>query len=671
MLNGGSLNSHALNAPSGVDAIIGSGTLVFLDQNVAGIGSGLLVEFEQNIGIVASGNLIDIEQFVNLHITGSGTLVDIEQLVSSISSGTLVNIEQRQVLSDTRVNRAGWDCTFTIAGVIVPNNMITGDITIDREESSASLMQISIIPQSGVQNLSTYIGKTVTLDVHTVDGTFRLYTGVIDIPEVDLINKKIRFRCTDRRSELINSQLANTVKNIGFFNDLVFQNVKDTAEELELRLSTTPQAVDFDAYGNYTLSSLFAKATPDFILDSSEVYYRNPSVELANRGQLVNKVNVNFGYRYQRLHHVKRDFVWDPPTNDDVFLFLRNTMCFRDMVTQAVDAAGWPLQGLINFTPIWPSGWYGNIGWSTVKVNYSYSTKKDKDGNIIKDSKGNDVMFPQTDSYVDFAPMYCMGASWSATTRFSQTISEDFTFSVTAPQSTAQYGVIERDESYSTEDDYDVSIWEDYSTYTNLGLGSNSFNVNADVNRANTSSAISTVLNKARTTILKSHRATRVNFSKFLWPQVDLKHTVEVDTNVVRAKGKVYSISHRLSISTGEAISTISLALFQSQGSASDSSLVAPGRIADTVTYNNSTIYLGTHFSVGTTANPAPSDKTINESWNGHITDGFKYPNGNSVSPQFIVDVPAIPSALRDNKDLSASQSYNVSIPDDDLEIIL
>ncbi len=680
-LNTGALNSNALNAPESGVYIVGEGQLISFEQILETVGSGLIISIESSTGPFASGQLISFEQIVREYMTGEGSLIEFEQDVNVTLSGQIIGFEQR-TFNDVpdRISRCGWNATLTINGNSVPLDQIGGDVDISRAEGQASLMTVTLIPSSGFQNLTYFLGKSIKLDVHTVDGTFRVYTGVIDIPEVDITNKKITLRCTDKRTEQINAQLGNVVKNIGYFSPLIFQDVRDVADELEKRLSTIPQTVDFDPFGNYTLTSLFAKNTADFVLNDNEVYYRDPSVQIASRGRIINKVSIGFQYRYERLHHVRRDWTWQSPISTDVMLLLRNgySMTFRSMVQGAIDSAGWPIQGEVTYTPIWPSGWYGGIAWSTVRLSGSTSGVTDSSGNPVLDSGGNQVMTTRITGGTDYGPIYCMGASWSATTRFTQTITETRTFTVTAPQSIAQFGNIDTTESYSTEDSFDSSVWEKYDVYSDLGLGETNYSILQDANRNQTNAAIVTVLNKAKTSILKSHRDSRASISKFLWPQIDLKHTVELDTTTLQAKGKVVNINHKLNVSSGEAVTSVSIALFQSTGSASNSALIAPSAIVDSVTYPDGLITLGNHFG----QDPTQPDAANWTGMVGNIALSGVRTAGSSddvtatiitrsgFSEQFIVNTPAIPDNIRNAKSLYASHSYTVSIPNDDLIVI-
>lgn len=663
------INQFEINSAGLVD-IVASGTLVEIASETVSIASGDLIALQQSVGIhAASDDVSTIEQITTFKLVAAGELIGLEQRVVVTGNGSLVSLEQNCVNKNkylTHLGRTGWDLVLSLDGAIVDNSKIHGQIQIVRSENSASSMVCTMLPDSGPINLQYYPGKRITLDAIVPGGLYRVFTGIVDLPDLDIINKKITLRCSDRRTEQINSQLRGAIGTIGYYSDIVFQSARDTAEELDNRLSTTPYSVDFDAFGNYTLTSWYAKNTPDYTLDNSSVFYRQPKVELASRTRIINKVNVNFQYRYQRLHHVKRHFTWESPVADDIMLMLNwgYGLTPRQLVDAAVNGAKWPLQGNITYTPIWPSGWYGGIAWSTGHLSGVTSNVLDSNGNPVYDSGGNPVMQVTNTSFTDYSSILCMGAQWDATKRFSQTITESLNLVVRAPQSEAQYDTIESDLAYSADTDFDTSIWENYESYNDTGNGNNNYYIDVDTTRSSYNNGVITALAKAQTSILATHRDTKVTVQTALMPQIDLKHTLKIDTNLLEAKGKVYSIVHNFDIGTGDSSTEIQISLFKSQGSTSTTGLYVPSQGSDSVIYPTNTIVLGNHFGQD------PSQPGA-ENWNGYIGNAMAtmYSARTNYAERFIVDTPNIPDSLRQERGRSAGATYIVALPNDLLNI--
>lgn len=679
-----SVNTFAINsipvnggAAGAALSIEGEGSLISIEQIVRlQVASGSLISIEQTVGFIGSGSLISIEQIVGLRLssTVAESIASIEQGVRATYTGSATPIEQRVIDSSvpSHLDRTGWDLTLSIGGLVIPNSQIHGNIEIDRTENDAALMRITLMPETGVQDVELYHGKVILLDIHTASGTNRIYTGTVDIPEIDLIEEKITLRCTDKRTELLNSQLAGITDTIGVYSPHIFRVPKDTAEEVEQRLTTTPFAVDFDAYGNYTITSWFAKSTADFTLTDSDVYRNRPRVELASRGRVTNQVNINFGYRYERFHHATRTWEWESPINTTVCLLLQfgYSLTFRSAIQAAIEGAGWPLKENVTYDAIPASGWYScsgvPIAWSTTQLQGVNEPVLDSEGNQLNDTDGNPLFKARITGGTDFGPLYAAGAMWEGTTQWAQTVTEDYTLTLNAPQSQTQFGVITQDLTYAMESEADTAGWEDYTSFRTVAGQGDNYNIDQDLNRNESNQAIDVALQQAKNVILGSHRDTRVKVDTFIWPEIDLKHTVLVDTTELDAKGKVFNINHRLNIGTGEARTRTTLVLFRSQGSASDSILSIPAQPTDVVTYNTQNILLGNHFAEDPTTEEALS-------WNGMIGNAWITEAGNTFrttfQEQFIVDAPAVPDELRTAKDLSTTDSYTVAIPNDTLVI--
>lgn len=673
--SGYSVNSNAINtkkiAGSYTFSASGEGLLISFEQIVEASGEGALVEFEQSVGIRGEGELISIEQDVALRITGGGQLISFEQVVATFGDGNLIAIEQsvKSGIPD-HVTRTGWDVTLVVGGETIPRGQIHDMVNIVRTEAGAALMDVTIIPPRGVQDVESYAGKAVTVDLETPQGIVRVYTGLVDIPDVDIIGRKITLHCTDRRSELINSQLATVVSSIGSYSTVIFGTPKDTFEELNNRLTTIPKTVDFDAYGNYNIVNLRAKASPDFTLVDNKVYYRDPRVEYTSRGRITNKITIGFQYRFNRLWHMERLWSWTSPIANNICLALQRGYNFaqRSMIKAAVEGVSWPLRGDISFTAIQPSGWYcGGIGFTTYSFNAGSGltvAQVDSNGDPVLDSSGNPVM-TTTGSFTDVGGTLANGATWRGTKRWVQSFTESYTLVVQAPQSQTQYGTVEGFNNYSNEDPVDSSGWEnDYKAYNNpYNKVETTYFVDNAVNRSTANLAIATALNIAKTTILNSHRDTRVTIYRSLWPEIDLKHTVKIDTGVLQAQGKVYSITHSLNVGTGEAVTTVVLALSRAQGSQADSTLTIPTKPVDTTMPVDSPIVLGNHYGED------PSTEAA-KLWNGRISNAIVGFTRTNYPEQFIVDTPEIANEFRQERVLTGGATYSVSIPSDLLVVV-
>lgn len=587
-LNGSSINASPINGVGVAPVILeGSGSLISIEQSVKRVEvGGSLFTIEQTVAKIGAGALITLDQSVRLRLSGSGSLFNIEQSIGNTASGSLFNIEQtvKAVIITGNIARYGWDLALYIGGVAVPADQIYGTATVTRNENSAALFDVTLINRSGVQDLDQFHGKVITLDVERASGITRVYTGVIDIPEIDLVNKRITLRCTDRRSEQINEQLGPQLPFIGSWSNAIFQDADDVAGELAQRLLTTTKTVDFDAYGNYTIANYLPKSSADFTLNDSGIYRRSPTLQVASRGRLVNRINVEFEYRYTRLRHRERSFQLFGATFCDVINTPGLQFLATDGIQANLDNFGWPVKkSSINYTYLPAGGWYncgfGKFLWSPIVQTGTTSIKRDEDGNAITDANNNPVTEVTNRTVTDYTRAFALSVIWTAAKRFAQDITERVNIRVSAPQSINQYGVIEQFQRNGFSFEYNASDFERDDAY----IAPNGFNATAGdyyLDKTGTAAhyraALLTAIGIADTKIIKSHRDNYITIETPAWPEIDLRHTVAITAGVIQGKGKVNQILHEFDISNREASTTVRLAFSQAQGTQAPGSVTIP-----------------------------------------------------------------------------------------------
>jgi|GEM_PF-5086066 len=682
MPNFSAINSAPLNgsASSGVSGALitveqsirvtaSSGAVVSAEQSISAAAGGVLFDVAQTVGVYASGQLIEVEQEVIERIQAAGSLISIEQSTVVSRSGSIITVEQRIKDANpavlTNEGKFGWDLLVTIDGAAVPSSEIEGSLTIARRESNAALLDITLQKQSGVQDLYYYHGKSITVDLIEPNKIGRIYTGIIDIPEVDLINGLITLRCTDKRKEQINSQFALSVKNIGKWSSYIFDTPVDTADELTQRLKTTTAAVDFDAYGNYTISDLMPKANADITINNADVFYRKPSVQVASRARLVNRVNVEFSFQYVRLRHRELSFKLKSPTfcqiitSGGLYKFIR-----VESIPSTISSTSYKEKpGSISFDYMPDSGWYNcrnpytgryaDYVWNTTETKTQTQPVLDSEGKQVLDAQGNPVFEVVRTSVTDFKYAFALEARWVGGKDFAQNIQEKINIQVNAPQSQSRFGVIEKDQKNGHRIEYDTADFEKNETFTEpdgVTIGTDTYRDEFG-DSLDYVTAIDTALSMAKATIQKSHRANIVTFETPVRSDIDLKHTVRIDTNRVNALGKVVDIKHRFNMSSREASSTVALSLSQSDNSAVSDSLSIPLLAAPLVGNTDSptiTIY---------------SDEAAKSS-----TSEISTPTADTANSEF--DIAAIDDSSRNEQLVEKNYTYDVAIKNDDLTVI-
>lgn len=593
-INSAGINTEAINGPGTLTpfSASGSGALAIARQSVQqSEAGGALAVARQVVGWSGSGALAIARQYVRLRLVGSGALAVARQQVNAQGSGALAIASQRvkQAGEITMLERKGWNAFLYIDGVEVVRTQVVEEIEIIRAENSAALMNVMLYPARGVIDLNKYDGKPIKLNIETVtetgSQTRRLYTGLVD--EVDLTDLNYGFitlRCTDARREQINAQAGNVVPFIGHWSSDIFDGADDLAEELEQRLTTAPKCVDFDAYGKLTVSNYLPKAIADFNLTGADLYRRNdPKVTVAKRGRLINRVNLRFEMRYVRLRQRKRNFELIGPEFCEIMTTPGLAFILVDSLTNQLKNFAWP----VNFSDFQvynqPTSGVYNCGQgpfiynTIVRTSGTYRQKTDADGNVITDSNGNPITELVNGGFVDLGQNFCERATWSAAYNFAQDISEVINITVSAPQSIAQYGVIEAKQSNGRQVDFDSSTWEKNETFKDFGgTAANEYYSDQTGSAQAYLKALETAYYIAETKIIKSHRDNHVEFERSIWPEVDLKHTVNINMTKVQCQGKVSQIRHHIGIASGEAYTRFRLSLSRSQGAAPNDSLSLP-----------------------------------------------------------------------------------------------
>ncbi len=658
------------------------------------IGSGLIVSIEQSVQVIGSGLIISFEQDVELRASGVGLIVSFEQNTQSSYAGLIISFEQKVESVNTFFDRNGYDIDIYIGGYQVPKNQICGAITIRKEENKSGSFQFTLLPGTGIQDPESYQGKDIYVNLRDETGNYRSFTGFVDTPTIDLIDKKITFDCTDRRDSRILDLAPSFVDLIGVYSDDVFGQPKDQADELDKRLSTVPACVDFDNYGTPKYTPWLPKVTADFTQVSSDIYYDRPNVSYTNRTKTLNTVNFTVKYHFQRLHQQIVNVSWAGYDNFLTDWFNAGTPTFpmKDTIQNAAFSADWGPLGSISYTNLWAAGGFGNVLWQPNQVTHEYKQRV----NIIylpynpspgvfsaiwPDGKKYPLETPVLDpnnkpiydiistTITDTSSMLCRGASWTAGIKFSQNVVYEFDLSVYSPQAIARFGIIPDNFNVDVNDEYDTSLWErDKKLYYSP---THNFFFDQKSNYSNLVKAIDCSVRKARTSVQGAHRDASINFQRRIWPNIDLIHTVELDTDQVACQGKVSAITHTIDVNTGEGRTAVTLLLSRSNGGDSASSLLVNIPTDDPAYIGSpSNIVLGTHLGLSPDSTVTPgADK-----WNGYIGNktiggGATAPVRTQFSESFIIDYPAIPEALRGDRQLSAGSSFIITIPNDYLEV--
>lgn len=682
---------------------------------------GPVITLKQRVGYNADTEAlkaITLKQRVYLRSHFSGTAITLKQRVTSNYTGAAVLFKQK--VTDPSIKTFYDKYLFDVEAIIGKMHITTslkkhengfcGELSITGTVGQARSATFTIIPPETIVDIEYFQGQEVIINIKDADGWKPVFTGFVDVPIINLLERKITFQCTDRRNDRIIALGRVVVDTIGYYSNIVFGASSDLADELDKRLKTIPYDFDFDNYGNYQLTAWQPKTTPDYIMDNNKVAYKDVNVEPTNRSKTINRININVTYNYQRLHQRPVTFVWPGYSEffPDYWNQGRPSFPTKEMIDAAARDTDWKVVSPngVNFVEVWPAqGFSGNgfdsgaVVWQPNLVEKEYKGRTRfvgylKDpvtgifitaGNPAKlfpvyepvlDVNGNQVMDVVKETITDTSSFLCRGATWTSALRFAQNIQESYNLSLYAPQSSSKFGFIDSFETYNITDDYDTSSWEGSDTIT---VTVNPFYINKKLSYDTLNQTIYTALNKAKTELLKLHRDFVVSFkTPRPSPKIDLKHTIQLDidesshnsTAYLLVKSKVGSFTHYIDFIEGDAYTQVSLYVSRAQGSSTNTAFNI-NRPIENPNYiiSNEVITLGTHLGL----NPDPQVTAGADQWDGYVgnreifIDGGAGSNRTQYNEAFIVNFPAIPETLRGQITYTSTGNYTINIPNDTL----
>lgn len=511
MINSSPINAVAINAEAEDFGPLGSASILFAQTVGYPTGSTGIV-FKQVVGATGQAS-IDLSQ----------TVFDETFVATSWNN---------------------WDVVVKVDGVDVGEALTdAGEIRIDAERSSARLAEFTML-LSGTIEAQSWTGKAVTIDwIQNNGAAWRLFTGVIVEPVLNIANLTILCRCTDDLQRIIDNHTNEQIKTLtgGYWSKYVFDETAVGWNYLQDLLSAQPKSVEMDAFGTLRANSLQNKESPDFIYTNSLILDDSLQVNFGQRASLINWVDVTFSARFERLYQRNERVMWVKTGN---FCFNRGfpiKFPSRDMVRDAVDSASWTIIAE-KFTGLWESGVYYCGAIEPILWNNVY-----------------------TEGVREF--------DIKAAFRWQQSVTDEFKIKITAPASIAEFGELKSD--YSTSADFtDISPdWTgDNADYTQdlsgffIDANHNRYQDQIDADALN--NALQTAVAVAVERINASHRNIKLVFQLPLAPYLDLSHTLRINDTNLQAKGIVWRLQHVLNFSTAQAVTEIEMAISCGQSGA-------------------------------------------------------------------------------------------------------
>lgn len=552
-----------------------------------------------------------------------------------------------------------WSVSLTIDGTDY-SSRLTGQVKIDSEEDSSTIAEFSLLPSTGAIDQMSWVGKTVIINITSGSNTSRRFKGLVSnaIYDANAENRQLKFVCTNDLQGYFENSDRDTIDGIinGYWSEYVFNDDGDGWTYTQDQLSTIYSSIYLNSNGHPVVTSLQSKLTPDFTFTDSERFNGTLNLTRATRRDLINRIRMNLDYRFTRLRqrHLEYQLQWRT-ANDSLswcdFLIYTYTLLSREDVEASIDATGWQLLGSVQYKPLPDPGVYNCSEYFTSETPQS----------------GQNIVWSQNTTYLND---YCLEARWTMAKRFSQTVEEKYIFDIRADNSIEYTGEVGIQQRFAINNPDKNTSWES-DAFTAVASGATQEStgdyiideLDGDQTRTQYNNAYQTALAQATVSIKKSHRVNTVSFEIPYHSELNLTHTVKVDSGYLTAQGKVRQLVETFDIDSGESTSQVSIALSLHGGTGvvTDTSIAAEPVTETALTdYEDSFIM---HYYIGGEAASQPYD----EDWDGFITNRT-YPTGNYTIYEddgFKIRTPDISSEYRDTLTITENKQINVNIVED------
>jgi hypothetical protein len=540
-----------------------------------------------------------------------------------------------------------WTARCLIDGADVSAQLV-GQASVTAEEGAARVASLTLQPPSGTIAPLDYVGKTIHLDyvllIGGVEVPRRLFTGRIDTPTYHPDTTLLQLDCTDDLQNRVAALDRSVIDALigGRYSEAVQGELDDNWDYAQAQLETVAASLDAGASGGMRLT-LWEAATVWATWGEPDLLYQRATLSLPQRSTLVNRVDIEFDYRYPRLRQRYTTTGWS-----------------GTQIEMAPAGYVYPTQQDIQ-------GAAEGTGW-TVTYGIFYPAPA-----AIPHSSGGFIYPP--DDAIDMAILHL-------TQRHSQTVTEGYAIRVTAPESITANGELVHALRGALKSEFSGTNWESALDIEPLLPTGGDIDWAPDASRATAEYAIQTLLDQANVKILGSHRSARVGNAVLCNPDLDVDKRVAIATAEVSAAGKVASVVHTLDFDAGSAVSAFELAIFGAGGAGilTPDELTPPEPPAEAAATHDwasevpsmwVNVYGVTPYAdalMGLLLNP-PENITVEDvPGEGTVT----YPNpfyvaGSYPVTGFRAQMPGVIDADRNPLDLPVSDARSIVIPSDSL----
>ncbi len=424
---------------------------------------------------------------------------------------------------------------------------LIGAIEIDAEEDSARVANLSVVLPSGAFEPDEWINLPVVIDYLQEDVSIRLFTGIVDLPELSLDDNSVVLSCTDNRQGRFEEKSRKAVEWIfsgtgAMWSPALFGEYESSDQFAEDLLSTIPASADLDRNGQLVFASWYSE-DHDFLFQDQEVFPESVSVEWGSRRDIITRVNIEAEYTYQYFRERRHRYSWTYPRSFEDYLEVNTSLPNTAMIERAGSADGWTILGKPMYQRLPESGEYdlpsgGTTNW------------------VISDEIRQSV---------------AIGADFVIGKRWIQDVREAYQITVESSPNITRFGLLSEDLRVTldtSQDDYGFEDFEIEPEGAPVTIGSDTAWPTFEGESVEV--AIEAAVARANVIIQESMRQNTVGFTTLIQPELERYHFIRLESARVTAQGKVARVRHAIDLSAGSAITEVELAVFRGEAAAGE-----------------------------------------------------------------------------------------------------
>lgn len=548
--------------------------------------------------------------------------------------------------------------------IVLDGNPINpiGPVTVDQADNAASTAEFAFRPVSPLQPMSL-TGRPVRIafaergPAGEVINAQTMFTGVIDVPSIDIATGVITCSCTDQLQEVISNTPRDWINaNLGGrWRAEVSGEPADNWEYCEARRASVPASIALDALQQPRVIPWRGEGLRTYTVRGAD-HLDGLSVQLPSRADLRTRITCRLQYQYTALRARAVQAVYVRPLSFFVWKNIDGSIdgrlwLTRSMVMGACESvAGWALDGEVRIESPRPQ--------------------------IIEATGINSGVYIIR---ADVAPEYVLSFRANFRQRWQQTITEDYVITLVAPALEAQIGQVAEEIGATLRAEFNQPDWQTDDTVEPviaapaLGDVIQPWQPNGAA-PSDRDECMRTLLDRAWVRLYDASRSGRVQFSLPLRPDLWLDTWLQIETDPLRAAGKIVALRHVMDADNGSAITDITVAVgLPGNTDASQPSWTLPAAPED----DYATPLSAYGFEIGTFVGGEISSPPFDESnmigfstnYAGQLSD-IERDERNWYPHQFSMRAPALAAEDRDPRVLPALATIETDIPTDPLEIL-